>query len=280
MTQRLACDAADLFAAAAPMAFPHPVRSADGVSAVALDARPHLHGPHRRAGALQRDDVRDRRRTPSPTGATWTPATGAARAGGQRGKSYCETYSSCASHTQVGLCSITAQAFPGLVRQRPHPLPEPRLQARRRGVDLPVAVHARRSEQGRRRSSSPARRASGCAGCRAGRRRCSGPSAWATAPGPGTDGAGTIVTGSWSRPRSRAKRGDARHGDRGACRLRGRGAEAGRNPVGNERPDVRPRGPRALHGASPEERAAPRPSWAAGASPRGRCPARAPAPSA
>ena len=112
MSQRLACDAADLFAASAPMAFPiaykpatecQPSRLIPVLTVMGLtDMLVRYDGPFGSAAGTfdywhdvngctaDTPDVRD-----------------------ERGKSRCEYYTQCAGGVQVGLCSVTAQAFPG-----------------------------------------------------------------------------------------------------------------------------------------------------------------------
>src|SRR5262249_3736281 len=113
MSQRLACDAADLFAASAPMAFPvtyipatrwQPARSIPVPTFMGLT---HIlvryNGPF--GSALGTFDY-------------WRDmdgcGTGDPEVRDERGKSFCEYHTACANGVQVGLCSITARAFPGL----------------------------------------------------------------------------------------------------------------------------------------------------------------------
>jgi polyhydroxybutyrate depolymerase len=112
MSQRLACDAADLFAASAPMAFPvayipatgcQPSRSIPVLTFMGLtDMLVRYDGPF--GSALGTFDY-------------WRDVdgcgTGAPEARDEKGRSYCEYHTSCANDVQVGLCSITARAFPG-----------------------------------------------------------------------------------------------------------------------------------------------------------------------
>ena len=57
-----------------------------------------------------------RRRTPSPTGATSTPAPAQPDASGQRARAPARPTRPARNGVQAGLCSITAQAFPGRPR--------------------------------------------------------------------------------------------------------------------------------------------------------------------
>src|SRR5262245_3201312 len=113
MTQRLACDAADLFAAAAPMSFPiplrplsacQPVRSTPVLTVMGLTDVLVVYsgGPFGSA--------------PS-TFAYWRDVNGCMGdtpdAVVERGQSRCETYTSCDRGVQAGLCSITARSFGG-----------------------------------------------------------------------------------------------------------------------------------------------------------------------
>jgi polyhydroxybutyrate depolymerase len=112
MSQRLACDAADLFAASAPMAFPlaylpatgcQPSRSIPVLTVMGLtDMLVRYDGPF--GSALGTFDY-------------WRDVdgcgTGAPEVRDEKGKSYCEYHTSCANGVQVGLCSVTARAFPG-----------------------------------------------------------------------------------------------------------------------------------------------------------------------
>src|SRR5262245_14185886 len=113
MSQRLACDAADLFAAAVPMAFPlaynpstgcQPSRSIPVLTVMGI------------TDMLVRYDGSAFGSAPA-TFAYWhdvnacTADTPEVRE--DTGKSRCEFYTGCANGVQVGLCSVTAQAFPG-----------------------------------------------------------------------------------------------------------------------------------------------------------------------
>jgi polyhydroxybutyrate depolymerase len=111
MTQRLACDAADLFAAFAPMAFPVPFRplsECQPTRAVPIltfmgltDVLVHYAG-----GAFP---------SAPATFAYWRDVdgcgTGAPEERVERGMSRCETHTSCTNGVQAGLCSITADSF-------------------------------------------------------------------------------------------------------------------------------------------------------------------------
>jgi polyhydroxybutyrate depolymerase len=113
MTHRLACEAADLFAAAAPLAFP-----------ISL-APPSSCQPSRPIPVLTFMGLTDA--LISYNGGAWPSAAttfahwrGANACGSEppeihtaQGASFCDTDTSCADGVQVGLCSITAQAFPG-----------------------------------------------------------------------------------------------------------------------------------------------------------------------
>ena len=114
MSQRLACDAADLFAAAAPMAFPVPFPPLSACQPVR--AMPVLtdDGAHRRGGAATM--AVGFGSAPS-TFAYWRDLDGCG--GGapdqvvERGRSRCETYTACTQGAQAGLCSIFADSFVG-----------------------------------------------------------------------------------------------------------------------------------------------------------------------
>ncbi|HXJ34837.1 MAG TPA: PHB depolymerase family esterase [Candidatus Eisenbacteria bacterium] len=113
MTHRLACEAADLFAAAAPLAFP-----------ISLSP-PSSCQPSRHIPVLTFMGLTDM--LVAYNGGTWPSAaatfahwrstdacgTGTPEVHIAQGNSYCDTDTSCADGVQVGLCSITAQAFPG-----------------------------------------------------------------------------------------------------------------------------------------------------------------------
>ena len=113
MAHRLACEAADLFAAAAPLAFP-----------ISLDP-PSSCVPSRPIPVLTFMGLTDA--LIPYNGGTWPSAaatfehwrstngcgTGTPEIHTAQGQSYCDYDTSCADGLRVGLCSITAQAFPG-----------------------------------------------------------------------------------------------------------------------------------------------------------------------
>ncbi|HEX5066464.1 MAG TPA: PHB depolymerase family esterase [Myxococcota bacterium] len=113
MSHRLACEAADLFAAAAPLAFP-----------ISLNP-PSSCNPSRKIPVLTTMGLTDM--LVPYNGGAWPSAaatfthwrdTNACGAGTPEihhvsGNSYCDYDTSCADGVQVGLCSVTAQAFPG-----------------------------------------------------------------------------------------------------------------------------------------------------------------------
>lgn len=113
MSQRLACDAADVFAAVAPMAFPVPARPLAG-------CRPSR--PIATLTVMGITDVLvayDGGAFPSAaeTFDYWHDV--AACRGSKpdvvetKGQSRCETYTRCADDVQVCLCSVVAREFPG-----------------------------------------------------------------------------------------------------------------------------------------------------------------------
>src|SRR5262245_16000800 len=115
MTQRLACDAADLFAAAAPMSFPiplHPLSDCQPVRAMPVLTVMGL------TDVLVRYNGGPFGSAPT-TFAYWRDVDGCGSGSGapdqvvERGQSRCETYTSCAQGVQAGLCSITANSFTG-----------------------------------------------------------------------------------------------------------------------------------------------------------------------
>lgn len=112
MTHRLACDAADLFAAAAPMAFPLAYRPAPG-------CQPSRSIPVLTVMGLTDELIRydGGFGTAVDTFAHWTQVNGCLGPTPDvvdaRGLSRCEYYTACANDVQVGLCSVTALAFPG-----------------------------------------------------------------------------------------------------------------------------------------------------------------------
>jgi polyhydroxybutyrate depolymerase len=113
MSHRLACDAADLFAAAAPMAFPLAYNPSTGCQ------------PSRSIPVLTVMGITDMLVRYDGTAFGSAPATfaywhdvdactaGTPEVREDKGKSRCEFYTECANGVQVGLCSVTAQAFPG-----------------------------------------------------------------------------------------------------------------------------------------------------------------------
>ncbi len=113
MTQRLACDAADVFAAGVPMSFPLPFRPLSACQPVRAMPVLTMMGltdivvPYN--GGLFGS-------APS-TFAYWRDIDGCG--GGppdqvvERGRSRCETYTACAQGVQAGLCSIFANSFVG-----------------------------------------------------------------------------------------------------------------------------------------------------------------------
>ena len=113
MSHRLACDAADIFAAAAPMAFPladlpatgcQPSRSIPVLTVMGLtDVLVRYEGGPFSSAA--------------ETFTYWRDVNGCGRGTPEvrdaRGRSRCEIDTSCAGGVAVGLCSVTARAFPG-----------------------------------------------------------------------------------------------------------------------------------------------------------------------
>lgn len=113
MSQRLACDAADLFAAAVPMAFPLAYRPAP-------ECQPSRSIPVLTVMGLTDELVRydgPAFGSAPDTFAYWRDVnacgTGAPDVRDEHGKSRCEYYTACANGVEVGLCSVTARAFPG-----------------------------------------------------------------------------------------------------------------------------------------------------------------------
>jgi polyhydroxybutyrate depolymerase len=113
LSQRLACDAADFFAAAAPMAFPvpfepltgcRPTRAMPVLTFMGLtDVLVHYDG-----GAFP---------SAAETFTYWHDVDGCAAGDPDErvvvGQSRCETYTKCTNGVQAGLCSITAASFGG-----------------------------------------------------------------------------------------------------------------------------------------------------------------------
>jgi polyhydroxybutyrate depolymerase len=204
MTQRLACDAADLFAAAAPMAFPIP-----------LDPRTECQ-PSRSMPVLTFMGLTDvlvqyngkAFGTAPDTFAYWRDIDGCTGEPTRvdSGKSYCETYTTCEAGTQAGLCSITARTFPG------SPVSGHILYL---NPDFDLADVAWTFLSHFTLPGAPSIAQGQLAGTERFKLRGtpsrSGKVRWTFRLGDGTwaadDGAGTIVTGSWSRPKPRAKTG-------------------------------------------------------------------------
>jgi polyhydroxybutyrate depolymerase len=114
ISQRIACDAADLFAAAAPMAFPVPFRPLS-------ECRPVRPIPVLTFMGLVDVLVRYEGGVFPSAPATfdyWHDVDGCAGttpdAVVTQGDSRCETFTRCASGVEAGLCSITAATFGGL----------------------------------------------------------------------------------------------------------------------------------------------------------------------
>ena len=113
MTQRLACDAADLFAAAAPMAFPvpfrpssqcHPVRPVPVLTFMGLvDVLVRYDGALFPSAPATLDFWHD-------VNACEAAVPDAVVV---QGASRCETFTSCRDGVESGLCSITARTFGG-----------------------------------------------------------------------------------------------------------------------------------------------------------------------
>jgi polyhydroxybutyrate depolymerase len=115
MTHRLACDAGDLFAAAAPVAFPIPFlelsecRPSRSIPVLTFMGLTDVLVPYEGGGAFS---------SAADTFAYWSAVNGCGTGTPQEtvvsGDSRCETHTECANGVQTGLCSITARAFPGL----------------------------------------------------------------------------------------------------------------------------------------------------------------------
>jgi polyhydroxybutyrate depolymerase len=113
MSQRLACDAADLFAAVAPMAFPVPFRPLSACQPVRAKPVLTMMGltdvvvPYNGGGFGS---------APS-TFAYWRDLDGCGSGAPdqvvERGRSRCETYTSCTQGARAGLCSVFANSFVG-----------------------------------------------------------------------------------------------------------------------------------------------------------------------
>jgi polyhydroxybutyrate depolymerase len=115
MTHRLACDAADLFAAAAPLAFPVPndplpdCRPSRAIPLLMFMGLTDALVPYENGGF---GDAREsfaywRQMNGCPDGDPQDVVTAPS------GLSYCETYTGCAGDVETGLCSITARSFGG-----------------------------------------------------------------------------------------------------------------------------------------------------------------------
>jgi polyhydroxybutyrate depolymerase len=107
MSQRLACDAADLFAAAAPMAFPIPFLALSNCQ------------PSRSMPVLMFMGINDAivpYGTAAPSFAYWRDTNGCGNGAPDQtvvsGSSMCETYTSCADGVETGLCSILSTSPP------------------------------------------------------------------------------------------------------------------------------------------------------------------------
>jgi polyhydroxybutyrate depolymerase len=202
MTQRLACDAADLFAAAAPMAFPIPL-------APRTECQPSRAMPVLTFMGLTDTVVRYNGTgfgTAPDTFAYWRDIDGCTGTPTRvdSGKSYCETYTACAPRTQAGLCSITAQALPVFSGHILYLNPDFNLAQVAWNFlsqfTLPVVGPAAEGQL-----AGTERFRLGATPKRAGKVQ------WTVRLGDGTwgadDGAGMIISGSWRRPKPRAKTG-------------------------------------------------------------------------
>ena len=113
MTHRMACEAADLFAAAAPLAFPISVsppaacQPSRPIPVLTFMGLTDMLVPYNGGAFPSAQATLDHWRATNSCG------TGAFEEHIENGASYCDTDTSCAAGVQVGLCSITAQAFPG-----------------------------------------------------------------------------------------------------------------------------------------------------------------------
>src|SRR5262245_11942873 len=113
MTQKLACEAADLFAAAAPLAFPipyHPVSTchpARPMPVLTFMGLTDVLVPYAGGGFGSAPE----------TFAYWHDIDGCAGTTPDvlepTGQSRCERYTHCSAGVEAGLCSITARDFPG-----------------------------------------------------------------------------------------------------------------------------------------------------------------------
>jgi polyhydroxybutyrate depolymerase len=113
ISQRLACDAADLFAATAPMAFPVPADPLSGCQPVRPIPVLTFMGLN---DALVRYDGNLFPSAPA-TFDYWHDVNGCPGVTPDvtvvEGDSRCERYTGCAQNAEAGLCSITAQTFNG-----------------------------------------------------------------------------------------------------------------------------------------------------------------------
>ncbi len=207
MSHRLACDAADVFAAAAPMAFPladvpavgcQPSRSIPVLTVMGLtDMLVRYDGGFGSAAT---------------TFGYWREINGCGAGAPElvdvSGRSRCEIDTSCAKGIQVGLCSVTARAFPGaafdghvlylnddyvLARVAWDFLSQFTLPD-----DVAPAAEARLTGPDRVRLGSGVRRAR------------LAPLEWTVRLGAGTwatTGDGATLSGSWRRPRGRRRNG-------------------------------------------------------------------------
>jgi polyhydroxybutyrate depolymerase len=113
MSHRLACDAADLFAAAAPMAFPLADRPASGcqpsrsIPVLTVMGLTDVLVRYADGGFGTAMDTFDYWREVNACG------DGVPEVLDARGQSRCQYDTGCANGVQVGLCSVTARAFPG-----------------------------------------------------------------------------------------------------------------------------------------------------------------------
>jgi polyhydroxybutyrate depolymerase len=203
MTQRLACDAADLFAAAAPMAFPIPLNPR-------TECQPSRSMPVLTFMGLTDVLVQYNGKafgTAPDTFAYWRDIDGCTGEPTRvdSGKSYCETYTTCGLGTQAGLCSITAQALPVFSGHILYLNPDFNLaqvawsflsQFTLQAVGPAVEARLAGTERFKLGSGTPNRH---------------GKVEWTVRLGDGTwgaeDGAGMIISGSWRRPKPRAKTG-------------------------------------------------------------------------
>ena len=112
MTQRLACDASDMFAAAAPMAFPIPLKPVSECQPARSMPVLAVHGLTDQLVSYNGGGLG----ISAPASFAYWREMDACTGDPERvdrGQSYCQTYPTCANGVQVGLCSVVAQAFPG-----------------------------------------------------------------------------------------------------------------------------------------------------------------------